>query len=212
MRKRLTAVLLLLLLAGVQPLEGVAAEKQRLKGQASWMGEDQHGKQTASGKPFDMFGFAAAHRTLPFGTVVKVTNVNNGKNVYVTICDRGPYHGDRVIDISQKAARHLGIIDAGVARVKLDVVADQTGKPVDPREGFFIRLRQVKSTADGIRLVRRLEQRGIPASRVIRRTEKGSQPFVGVGPYRRFSDVSRVAERIAREHPGVEIITASADI
>lgn len=90
-------------------------------GNASWYGKQFHGKTTASGEDFDMFEFTAAHRTLPLGTFVKVTNLKNGKWIIVRVNDRGPYVGNRIMDLSYSAARMLNFRD-GVERVRLDLI------------------------------------------------------------------------------------------
>jgi rare lipoprotein A len=96
--------------------------RARMSGMASWYGPGFHGNRSASGEIFHQGAMTAAHRTLPFGTMVRVTNVNNGRSVIVRINDRGPYVGGRVIDLSAGAARILGITQSGVARVRLDVL------------------------------------------------------------------------------------------
>ncbi len=88
-------------------------------GKASWYGEKFHGRKTANGESFNMNAMTAAHRTLPFGTKVEVTDLDSGKKVIVRINDRGPYSGGRIIDLSKKAASKLGIIKKGVARVHI---------------------------------------------------------------------------------------------
>jgi rare lipoprotein A len=100
---------------------GKAAPKPYQVGNASWYGKQFHGKTTASGEDFDMFEFTAAHRTLPLGTFVKVTNLKNGKWIIVRVNDRGPYVGDRIMDLSYSAARMLNFRD-GVERVRLDLI------------------------------------------------------------------------------------------
>ena len=90
-------------------------------GTASWYGEQFQGKQTASGEPFDMRDFTAAHPSLPLGTFVKVTNLRNGKAVVVRINDRGPVVDGRIIDVSDSAALALGFKARGVQKVRLDV-------------------------------------------------------------------------------------------
>ena len=90
-------------------------------GTASWYGEYFQGKETASGEPYDMNDFTAAHTTLPLGTYVRVTNLSNGKAVILRINDRGPYVDNRIIDVSYNAARALGFKDRGVQKVRLDV-------------------------------------------------------------------------------------------
>jgi len=98
-----------------------AASRPYQVGTASWYGKQFHGKTTASGEDFDMFEFTAAHRTLPLGTFVKVTNLKNGKWIIVRVNDRGPYVGDRIMDLSYSAARMLNFRD-GVERVRLDLI------------------------------------------------------------------------------------------
>jgi rare lipoprotein A len=88
-------------------------------GKASYYGDDFNGKKTANGQTFDKNALSAAHKTLPFGTVVKVTNLSNGKTVTVTINDRGPYAKGRIIDLSEKAAANIDMINQGVAQVTL---------------------------------------------------------------------------------------------
>ena len=96
-----------------------------LKGQASYYAEPYHGRPTASGEIFDTYkDMTAAHRTLPFNTLVRVTNEDNGRNVDVRINDRGPFVKGRVIDLSLKAARELDMVRAGVAPVKLTILGE----------------------------------------------------------------------------------------
>jgi rare lipoprotein A len=91
------------------------------EGMASYYADSLHGNPTASGEPYDKDALTAAHRTLDFGTEVRVTNLENGKSVVVRINDRGPHVESRLIDISGAAAQALGLIDAGTARVKVEV-------------------------------------------------------------------------------------------
>ena len=88
-------------------------------GVASWYGRPYHGRRTASGEIYNMNQLTAAHPTLPFGTRVAVTNLENGRTVIVTINDRGPFKPDRVIDVSRKAAGQLGFLGQGLARVRV---------------------------------------------------------------------------------------------
>jgi rare lipoprotein A len=89
-------------------------------GRASWYGAAHHGKRTASGAIYDKEALTAAHPSLPFGTRVTVTNLSNGKSVEVEITDRGPFVGGRIIDLSQAAARALGMVESGTATVRLE--------------------------------------------------------------------------------------------
>jgi len=91
-------------------------------GVASWYGPGFHGKKTANGEKFNKNRLTAAHKTLPFNTLVKVINTENGKSVTVRINDRGPYAKDRIIDLSEAAAKKIGITKTGTANVKLLLV------------------------------------------------------------------------------------------
>lgn len=93
-------------------------------GKASWYGGKFHGRKTASGERFDKHAMTAAHRTLPFGTTVRVTSINTNRSVIVRITDRGPFgRRERIIDLSEAAAESLGMKNAGVVRVKLEVLS-----------------------------------------------------------------------------------------
>jgi rare lipoprotein A len=103
-------------------------------GVASWYGEEFHGRPTSSREVFDMNDMTAAHRTLPFGTYVMVTNLDNGRSVVVRINDRGPFVRGRIIDLSYAAARVLGLIGPGTARVRLETmraVREPAAKPAE---------------------------------------------------------------------------------
>ncbi|MFP4374346.1 MAG: septal ring lytic transglycosylase RlpA family protein [Spirochaetaceae bacterium] len=113
---RLVALTLLLCASGAW-----AADFER-EGLASWYGGKFHGRLTANGERFDANKLTAAHRTLPFGTVVKVTNTQNGRTVTVRINDRGPFVDNRIIDLSRGAAERLEMTGTGVARVELEII------------------------------------------------------------------------------------------
>lgn len=93
-----------------------------LRGYASWYGEAFHGRKTASGELFDMNGLTCAHRSLPFGTVLFVTNTANSRTVTVRVNDRGPYVSGRIADFSRGAASRLGMLESGTALVDMKVV------------------------------------------------------------------------------------------
>jgi rare lipoprotein A len=96
---------------------------------ASWYGPNFHGKATANGEVFNMNDFTAAHRTLPFNTVVRVQNMDNGHSVKVRINDRGPYVDDRVIDLSRQAAREINMEGTGTANVQISLL-EEGDRPV----------------------------------------------------------------------------------
>ncbi len=105
------------------------------RGIASWYGADFHGWATANGELYDMQAFTAAHRTLPLGTVARVTNVVNGKHVMIRINDRGPYVNGRILDLSYAAANALNMVEDGVSAIQLEVVGpDRFSTEADQRE------------------------------------------------------------------------------
>jgi len=123
------AALALGLVLAVAPLTGCALPLQfgdrpvaAQRGEASYYAHDFHGRKTASGEQFDMHELTAAHRTLPMGTRVRVTNLDNGRDVVLRINDRGPFKRGRVIDVSYEAAKRLDMIAAGIAPVKVEVL------------------------------------------------------------------------------------------
>jgi len=105
------------------PLSSNSVEEPIQYGNASWYGGKFHGRKTASGERFDKYRYTGAHKMLPFGTIVKVTNLRNGKDVYVRVNDRGPYVSGRILDVSRAAAEVIGLKKRGIARVKVEVVS-----------------------------------------------------------------------------------------
>jgi len=104
-----------------QGLLGGESPREFQRGHASWYGSGFNGRRTASGERFDMHALTAAHRTLPFGTLVRVRSLVNGREVEVRITDRGPYSGNRIIDVSRAAAEELGMLGLGFKQVVLFV-------------------------------------------------------------------------------------------
>jgi rare lipoprotein A len=102
----------------------------REMGTASWYGGELHGRKTANGETFDMYGISAAHRTLPLGTVVRVTNLDNFKSITVRINDRGPFARTRVADLSYGAAAELAFVPQGTARVRIETLEPVRGEAV----------------------------------------------------------------------------------
>ena len=124
-------------------------------GVASWYGPDFHGKLTSNREIYDMYDMTAAHRTLPFGTYVMVTNLENGRTATVRINDRGPFVGDRIIDLSYAAARVLGMIGPGTVPVRLEVLRDISPAPVS--RGWSVQAGSFISKDNASNLVRKLK-------------------------------------------------------
>ncbi|MEE8359710.1 MAG: septal ring lytic transglycosylase RlpA family protein [Candidatus Omnitrophota bacterium] len=131
MNKRIITLILIVFMAGiaVKVFESINDRHGRV-GMASWYGDKWRGRKTANGERFDPDKLTAAHRLLPFGTVVMVTNLENGLQVRVVINDRGPHINGRIIDLSRAAARKLGMIEDGLAKVKLRIMPKELGSTV----------------------------------------------------------------------------------
>jgi peptidoglycan lytic transglycosylase len=160
-------------------------------GIASWYGGEFHGRRTASGEVFDTHQLTAAHRTLPFGTVVEVHNLDNGRRVRVRINDRGPFVRRRVIDLSYAAAKELGVVGPGTARVELTVVALGPGTLPAPGGRYTV---QVAAFAEPER-ADALTSRLLPTFPEATVRSDGTWHRVQVGEF----DRRRAAERLRRE-------------
>ena len=122
-------------------LERARNNSETMLGLASWYGRDFNMRATASGVPYNMYTFTAAHRTLPFGTIVRVTDQYSGKSVMVCVTDRGPFIKNRIIDMSMAAASRIGLQNKGVSAVELEVVSDAQGHPLRAGEAFYVESR-----------------------------------------------------------------------
>lgn len=154
-----------------------AQNSSELLGKASWYGADFHGGPTASGAEYDMNSYTAAHRTLPLGTVVEVTEEDTGRSVLVCINNRGPFKAGRVIDLSQAAAKDLGIKQRGIAPVNLKVLTDSEGQPLNTEEAFYVRL---------VRKQNAQEER--------------------VGPFSQYADASVMRDVLRNQYPEASVV------
>ena len=172
------------------------------EGLASWYGRRFQGKKTSSGEPYDMYAMTAAHPTLPIPSYVRVTSLDTGKSVVVRINDRGPFHSNRIIDLSYTAAYKLGYLGRGSARVRVESIDpdtdDNQGKA--PQDGIYLQVGAFSRADNAQQLRDRLErQLDIDASqtRVVR---DGRLHRVQLGPYASDdaaqSDRARVRERL----------------
>jgi rare lipoprotein A len=152
------------------------------RGIASWYGGKFHGRATASGEIYDMEKISAAHKSLPFGAVVRVRNLDNGRSLDVRINDRGPFVRGRIIDLSRAAARQLGMLEAGIAPVRLTLVRTA------PRPAIV--------TASGAPPSR------APSRAPDSRAEVAAVPWIQVGAFRDRDLATRLAERLAPRFQG----------
>ncbi|CAA6809971.1 MAG: Rare lipoprotein A precursor [uncultured Sulfurovum sp.] len=127
MNKLLTKYIILTLLFAFSA-PAYAKNKKVQIGKGSWYGKRFQGRLTANGERYNMYAYTAAHKTLPFNTMVKVTNLKNNRSIIVRINDRGPYIKGRIIDLSYLAAKKLGYVNRGVAKLKVKVLYKQKKK------------------------------------------------------------------------------------
>lgn len=172
------------------------------EGIASWYGPGFHGNRTSSGETYDMFQMTAAHQTLPLGTKVLVTNLENSRTVEVVINDRGPFVKDRVIDLSYSAAKVLGIVGPGTARVRLEVIEDPpSGQVADfvTKPTFTLQLGAFSESARAVSLKRELEHTMGPGSVRIEQVRVGGQELhrVRLGRFEDRQQALRKAEELA---------------
>lgn len=163
-------------------------------GIASWYGKDFHGKATSSGEIYDMYQLTSAHNTLPLGTMVMVTNMENGKVVELKVNDRGPFVKDRIIDVSYAAARILGMYEKGTAYVKVEAI----GPVVEQVQRFTL---QVGSFADEGNAQRLAEQlRKIFENVHVTTMETQTQKYhrVRVGQYETREEALGTAEKLSQ--------------
>ncbi|MDI6402148.1 septal ring lytic transglycosylase RlpA family protein, partial [Balneolaceae bacterium ANBcel3] len=185
-------LLIFLLSSCATPRAGKVIEQ----GEASWYGPGFHGRQTANGETYDQDKLTAAHRTLPFNTVVRVINLSNGKSVVVRINDRGPYARGRIIDLSREAARRIDMVDSGVAPVRLVLVRSEqplrTSGPGNIRaEEFTVQLASYNRRSDAEAFLPRLE-----GSKIFRTRVNGRTVYrIYYGRYRTFQAAERDLNR-----------------
>ena len=162
------------------------------RGMASWYGPGFHGNRTANGERYDMHELTAAHRTLPLGSVAQVRSLTNGRSVTVRINDRGPFVKNRIIDLSYRAARELGMLGEGTGRVEVAVVGYQ-GLP-GAMGALKVQLASFADRANAQALVGRLS-RSYPDARIVAvELSEGRRYRVQIGPF----DTERQAEAAAR--------------
>jgi rare lipoprotein A len=162
------------------------------EGVASWYGIPFNGRRTSNGEIYDMHQLTAAHRTLPFGAMVRVTNLQNGKQIEVRITDRGPFVNNRVIDLSQAAAQSIDMIGPGTAQVRLEIV----GGP-SPQIGYFgVQVGAFRSRDNADRLGDRLGPRYAPISIATYDSPTGTLYRLRVGRVATQDAASKLAEQL----------------
>jgi rare lipoprotein A len=174
-------------------------------GIASWYGNPYHGRRTSSGEVFDMNQMTAAHRTLPFGAMVKVTNLDNRKTVSVRINDRGPFVEGRIIDLSRAAAKEIGLIGPGTARVRIELTGYANPEAANQPPLFTIQAGAFTGRADAERYRERLRKRYEPVDIVASLTPPGTYRIF-VGRFGGQREAEEAAEQMRREVKEVFVV------
>jgi rare lipoprotein A len=194
---------------------GVAKKGKTEKGLASWYGEPYHGRRTASGEIYNMHEMTAAHRTLPFGTVVKVTRRDTGANVKLRITDRGPFIKGRIIDLSFAGAKKIDLDIDGIAPVKVVVVGwqeppkkkakekDRAAEHPKGEDCLWIQVGAFGSMENARGAEERLESAGEIAVVI---EGPGGLHRVRLGPFDREKDAIKALERIGKDWPGAKAV------
>ena len=177
-----------------------AAQPYREQGMASWYGKKFHGQKTSSGEVYDMYAMTAAHKTLPIPSYARVTNLANGRSVVVRINDRGPFHSDRIIDLSYAAAYRLGYVTAGSARVEVESVTDKAPEKDNAEaKGTYIQVGAFTVRENAEDLKSRVMRQLAGLSETVQVLLVGNLWRLQVGPYRSSDDARSVASRIESE-------------
>jgi peptidoglycan lytic transglycosylase len=177
------------------PMTSVQPFRQR--GVASWYGKRFHGQKTASGEPYDMYAMTAAHPTLPIPSYVRVTRASNGRSVVVRVNDRGPFHSDRIIDLSYAAAYRLGYVQAGSAEVMIESVIAGEREPMKQAESaVFVQVGAFGSrdNAEALR-ARMIDELDWPKDS-LQVLQSGELWRLHVGPYASREEAASAASRI----------------
>ncbi|MFT5141088.1 MAG: rare lipoprotein A [Rhodothermales bacterium] len=167
------------------------------RGIASWYGSKFHGRRTSSGEVFDMHLATAAHRNLPLPTYAEVKNLDNGRKVIVKINDRGPFHEDRLIDLSYGAALRLGMAANGTARVEIKAINFDSGQSTRPAvkiaDGTFLQVGAFGQRDSAEQLAGRMTKEKLQPVSI----QPGDGLFkVWIGPYKYESDISLAIDRL----------------
>lgn len=158
------------------PVSSVTQYKE--KGICSWYGPDFHGKKTSTGETYDMYGYTAAHRVLPFNTQVRVKNPANNKEIVVRINDRGPFYKDRILDLSYTGAKTLGLVGPGTAPIELEALG----------------------------ILEEYEENGQKMTRLVQQVDFRQGDFsIQIGAFKNRDNAQRLQERISKDYPRVEV-------
>lgn len=175
-------------------------------GIASWYGEPYHGRRTASGEIYDMERWTAAHRTMAFGTWVEVTNLTNAKKVQVRITDRGPFVGNRIIDLSRAAAKQIDMIGPGTALVRLRVIQPPNADVAGTQPYYAVQVASLTDRREAERMKHGLEAKKHAVQVVERDVENSTRWRVLVGRESSVYDATLLATSLRAEYPDALVV------
>ena len=169
------------------------ADEYDVRGRASWYGTTAQGKQTANGEVFDKHALTAAHKTLPFGTVLRVYNLRNKRHILVRVNDRGPFVQGRIVDVSRRAAEQLKMMRAGVTSVAIEVISNARGEPLNRENSFYLHVADEKDLVSAFLFSSQLSQRVNQPSRTLFSLQETRPTYVVcLGPYTTFDQAESV--------------------
>ena len=181
--------------ASYVPLATGQGYKER--GVASWYGKKFHGQKTSSGEPYDMYAMTGAHKTLPIPSYARVTNLANGRSVVVRINDRGPFHSERLIDLSYAAAYKLGYTSAGSARVEVEAVTAE--EAVKKADGIYLQMGAFGSKENAEELGKKVSSQLAWLTEAVQVVSINNLWRLQVGPYATSDAARAAAQRIESE-------------
>lgn len=173
-------------------------------GIASWYGPSFHGKKTSNGEIYNMHAETAAHKTLPMGTIVRVTNLENNRAMMLRINDRGPFVGDRIIDLSKTAANKLGIYRKGTGLVKVEVVQAPPPLQARHRGEYYLQVGAFSDKSKAHTIRSSIERKGLPTRLIAGSNNKVWK--VQVGPMKQLVETTRTKEMLYTDFPETYIV------
>ena len=199
------------------PPSPAVADEMETRGKASWYGTTAHGKQTASGERFDRDSLTAAHRTLAFGTVLRVFNLRNHRQVLVRVNDRGPFSQKRIVDVSRRAAEQLRMERMGVISVVFEAISNARGELLNRDNSFYVHIADEKTIERANALSAQLKQRLNQPVRTLFSLQEAHPAYaVCLGPYARFTQAELVFIEAEKKkfasHGLIEAPTLGGDI
>lgn len=174
------------------------------QGRASWYGPSFHGKKTATGEIFDMYAMTAAHKTLPLSSYAQVTNLKNHRSVVVRINDRGPFHGNRVMDLSYAAAKKLDITKAGTGNVEIKAITPGQALPElqqtaeRQEKDIYLQIGSFGNQKKALKLIDKVTANNLPQPKILHSKRKRSSIYkVQIGPLQPQDGIDNLSQKLA---------------